>query len=92
MATAAAAPRALFSTLYDDGSFWELPNPAEYVPLSTRFGTGMVADAAATAVECRNGLAGTAARSPTVVAFVATAECDAVGCMLESASWVSAQS
>jgi hypothetical protein len=77
MAAAAAVPRALFSTLYGDGSFWELPNP-DFVPLSTCFGTGMVADAVAIAIKSRNGLAGTATCSPTVVAFMTTAECDAI--------------
>jgi hypothetical protein len=32
MATA-AVPQALFSTLYGDGSYWELPTP-DYVSLS----------------------------------------------------------
>jgi hypothetical protein len=74
----AAVPHALFSTLYGDGSLWELPNP-DYVPLSAHFGTGMVADAAAMPVKCRNGLTGTAACLLTVVAFMTTAECcDAV--------------
>jgi hypothetical protein len=49
---AAAVPHALFSTLYGDRSYWELPNP-DYAPLSERFGVGMVAKAAATATECR---------------------------------------
>jgi hypothetical protein len=37
---AAAAPRSLFSTLYGDGSLWELLNPY-YIPLSAHFSTGI---------------------------------------------------
>jgi hypothetical protein len=59
----------LFSTLYGDASLWELPNP-NYVTLSPRF--------ASMANQCHEGLAGTAAGSPTVVAFTTTAECDVI--------------
>jgi hypothetical protein len=59
MATA-AAPRNLFSTLYGDGSYWELLTP-DYAPLSKWFGAGMAANAVTTPTKCRIGLAGTAA-------------------------------
>jgi hypothetical protein len=42
---AAAAPRASFSTLYGDGSYWELPTP-DCTPLSEHFGAGSAANAA----------------------------------------------
>jgi hypothetical protein len=72
---AAAVPHTLFSALYGDGSYWELPTP-DYVSLSKWFGAGSAANIAATPNECHNGLAGTAARSPMVVAFVTDADCD----------------
>jgi hypothetical protein len=76
MATA-TVPRALFPTLYSDGSYWELPTP-DYAPLSEQFGAGSAANIVATPTECLSGLAGIVARSPTMVAFVTDEDCDAI--------------
>jgi hypothetical protein len=74
---AAAPPRATFSTLYGDPTQWEVPTP-DYSALSLFLGVGSAARAAATPLECRDGLAATAARSPVVLAFVTTSDCDSI--------------
>jgi hypothetical protein len=74
---AAVPPRATFSALYGDPTQWEAPNP-DYATLSAYLGKGTAARAAATDVECRDGLAATAARSPVVLAFVTASDCDSI--------------
>jgi hypothetical protein len=75
---AAAPPRATFSALYGDPTQWdEVPAP-DYYALSLFIGVGSAARAAATPLECRDRLAATAARSPVVLAFVTTSDCDSI--------------
>jgi hypothetical protein len=74
---AAVPPRATFSALYGDPTQWEAPAP-DYTTLSAYLGKGTAARAAATPVECRDGLAATATRSLVVLAFVTTSDCDSI--------------